>query len=75
MCAIVVCCFRRAPFIVSADCYERGLFRRPQVAIEPEIERPGGTILDLRQQPADASSLQATARRLLALAARRLFGR
>jgi hypothetical protein len=45
------------------------------VAIEPEIKRLGGIILHLRQQAADANSLQATARRLLALAARRLFGR
>jgi SAM-dependent methyltransferase len=45
-----------------------------EVAIEPEIKRLGGIILDLRRQAADANSLRATARRLLALAARRLFG-
>lgn len=46
-----------------------------EVAIEPEIKRLGGIILDLRRQAADANSLRATARRLLALAARRLFSR
>jgi SAM-dependent methyltransferase len=46
-----------------------------EVTVEPEIKRLGGVILDLRQQAADANSLRATARRLLALAARRLFSR
>jgi hypothetical protein len=44
------------------------------MAVEPEIKRLGAVILDLRQRTLDANSLRATARRLLALAASRLFG-
>lgn len=75
----IACRPTRYPYWLD-DSYveETFLFRGAaplEIAIEPEIKRLGAIILDLRRQAADANSLQATARRLIALAARRLFGR